>query len=132
MSALNVVSILSDVDIVAARMAARDAARAIGFGAVDQARIATATSELTRNIVVCAGEGSVTISRLEVGGRRGIEIVFHNTGPAMVDHNQPFQEDVTRNGFGVGVSAARRLMDELELQNITGMETIVICRKWLR
>lgn len=132
MSTLNVVSILSDVDIVAARMAARDAARAIGFGAIDQARIATATSDLVRNIVVYASEGSVTISQLDVGGRCGIEIVFRDTGAAIVNHSHPPNDDFNRNGFGMGLSSARRLMDELELQSNTGGGTTVICRKWLR
>ena len=67
--------IRSDLDIVIARTLARDTAKALGFGAIDQARIATAVSELARNIFLYAGTGSVTVREIERAGRKGIEIV---------------------------------------------------------
>jgi serine/threonine-protein kinase RsbT len=133
MAAHNVVTIRSDLDIVAARMAARDMARAIGFGAIDQARIATATSELARNIFVYAGEGSVTIYPVERDTHSGVEIIFNDRGPGIADVEQVLKDGFTTAGtMGMGLPGARRLMDELELTSTVGEGTTVTCRKWLR
>jgi serine/threonine-protein kinase RsbT len=129
----NVVSIRSDVDIVAARMAARDAARAIGFGAIDQARIATATSELARIVLVSSGSGSVAITAVSRDGRFGVQIVCGDCGPILsaIDRVLPDSQNVLRLDE-VGINGARRLMDEMELDLATNPGTTVTCRKWLR
>ena len=80
-----VINIQSDLDIVAARMAARDMAKAMGFGAIDQARIATAISELARNIYLYAGEGTVTVSEVQQGIRKGLEVICEDQGPGIAD-----------------------------------------------
>jgi serine/threonine-protein kinase RsbT len=122
----SVVSIRSDWDIIAARMMARTVARTMGFNTIDQARIATATSELTRNIILYAGEGTVTIGQIQRGDRVGIELMFEDHGPGIIE---PLNNG---GGHGMGLSASRRLMDELHIESIPESGTSIICRKWLR
>jgi serine/threonine-protein kinase RsbT len=127
------VVIRSDFDIVLARAAARDMAKRLGFGAIDQARIATAVSELARNIFLYAGAGSVSVRPLEQQGRRGIEIVCQDKGPGIADTATVMQDGYsTSRGMGVGLPGARRLMDEFDLRSEVGVGTTVTCRKWSR
>lgn len=129
----NIVSIRSDLDIIAARMAARDAARKIGFSNIDQARIATATSELTRNILMYAREGSVIIRAVQSDKRYGIEIVFEDKGPGIPLTKDMLQNDsANQDSMGYGLSGSRRLMDQMEIETTTGIGTRIICHKWLR
>lgn len=132
----NIVSIRSDVDIVAARIAARDVARRLGFGTLDQARIATVTSELTRNMLSYAGEGDVIItpiSRPTEKHQHGIEIVFRDQGPGIVEADFILEHGNTSTGKRVhGLPGAQRLMDELQIETNNGSGTRIVCRKWLR
>ena len=124
-------------DIVLARSRARDAARSIGFGIVDQSRIATAVSELTRNIIRYAtnSEGEVLIRRL-VGGsgaRTGIEIVAADKGPGITDVELAMREGFTSGpGMGLGLPGTKRLMDEMEIESAAGQGTVITIRKWRR
>jgi serine/threonine-protein kinase RsbT len=128
-----IIMISSDLDIVAARMVARDTARALGFGAIDQARIATAISELARNIYLYAGEGSVTVKEATNGLRRGIEVVCEDRGPGISDISLVMQDGYTSSkGMGMGLPGAKRLMDEFEINSKVGIGTKVVCRKWAR
>lgn len=114
-------------------MAARDVARSAGFNAIDQARIATAASELTRNILAYAQEGTVTITEVRDKNRRGIELIFEDQGPGISDINRLLREDTTTPGTsGFGISGSRRLMDQLEIDTTIGLGTRIICQKWLR
>lgn len=125
------VPIRSDLDIVVARIAARDIARQYGFGAIDQARIATAVSELARNIYLYAGSGTVHVSAIEQSGRLGIEIVCEDEGPGIADIEQVMRDGYsTSRGMGMGLPGTRRLMDEFNIQSRQGAGTIVSCRKW--
>lgn len=123
--------IRSDLDIVIARTLARDVAKGLGFGAIDQARIATAVSELARNIFLYAGSGTVTVSEVERGGRRGIEIVCEDEGPGISDIDLALTDGYTTSrGMGMGLPGARRLMDDFELSSELGVGTRIVCRKW--
>lgn len=123
--------IRSDLDIVIARTLARDTAKALGFGAIDQARIATAVSELARNIFLYAGTGSVTVRELERSGRKGIEIVCEDQGPGIRDLDLAMQDGYTTSrGMGMGLPGAKRLMDEFDVQSQQGVGTTITCRKW--
>jgi len=123
----------SDLDIVSARVEGRDLAKALGFGTIDQARIATAISELARNIVLYAGEGTVTIRIVEQGNRRGVEVVCEDHGPGIEDVSLVMQDGYsTSRGLGMGLPGAKRLMDEFEIQSRVGLGTKVVARKWLR
>ena len=135
MAAPKIITIQSDLDIVAARMAARDMAKLLGFGAIDQARIATAISELARNIYLYAGEGTVTVREAFQQGptRKGIEVICEDQGPGIEDIDLVMQDGyTTAKGMGMGLPGARRLMDDFEIQSQVGFGTKVTCRKWLR
>ncbi len=129
----SVISIRSDLDIIAARIAARDVARKLGFNAIDQARISTATSELTRNILLYAREGSVTIREINLNNRHGIELIFEDQGPGLPDPD--YFEQAEPSGSprrGIGLHGSRRLMDQMGVETTSGVGTRIICHKWLR
>lgn len=132
MSSLHkVISIHSDLDIVTARSTVRDMVKGMGFGAVDQARVATAVSELARNIFVHAGSGQVTARTVERNGRKGIEIEFQDQGPGIKDVELALQDGYsTAKSLGLGLPGARRLMDEFDLRSQVGAGTTIVCRKW--
>jgi serine/threonine-protein kinase RsbT len=133
MSSPSDVAIRSDLDIVIARTSARDVAKRLGFGAIDQARIATAVSELARNIFLYAGSGTVSVRLLDRLGRCGIEIVCQDQGPGIADIPLVMQDGYsTSRGMGMGLPGAKRLMDEFDLRSQVGTGTTVICRKWRR
>jgi len=128
--------IAGEDDIVASRQRAREAARALGFGAVDQSRIATAVSELTRNVVRYATEGRGEVIVREVsrpGGSAGLEIVVTDAGPGIADVGQAMTDGYTSGaGMGMGLPGTRRLMDEMEIDSGAGRGTVVTIRKWRR
>src|SRR6185436_18218777 len=114
-----------------------ETARQLGFGAVDQSRIATAVSELTRNVVryATAGRGEVAIREIaaapDARGRVGIEIVVSDEGPGISDINQALRDGFTSGGgMGMGLPGTRRLMDEMSIDSVVGRGTIVTIRKW--
>jgi serine/threonine-protein kinase RsbT len=125
--------------IVLSRQRAREVARQLGFGAVDQSRIATAVSELARNVVRYAtnGRGEVTIRAItsEGGGRErpGIEIIVADEGPGIPDVDQALRDGFTSGGgMGMGLPGTRRLMDEMSIESHVGRGTTVTIRKWRR
>jgi serine/threonine-protein kinase RsbT len=127
------IPIASEDDIVAARQRARQAARELGFGMLDQSRIATAVSELTRNIVRYAtdGRGDVRVRALADGPRIGVEIVVADDGPGIADVALVMRDGFTSGkGMGMGLPGTRRLMDEMELDSAPGRGTTITIRKW--
>ncbi len=127
--------IVAEEDIVSSRLRARELARQLGFGAVDQSRIATAVSELTRNVVCYAvdGQGEVAIRELDASGRTGIEIVVSDNGPGIHDVDQALRDGFTSgSGMGMGLPGTRRLMDEMTVDSEVGRGTVVTIRKWRR
>lgn len=127
------VPIRSDLDIITARVEGRELAKELGFGVIDQARIATAISELTRNIVQYAEKGEAVMRSVDRDGRLGIEIVCQDKGPGIVDVDLAMQDGFsTSTSLGMGLPGAKRLMDDFEIQSAVGMGTTVVIRKWLR
>ena len=127
------ISINDEYDIVSARSVGKQMTAEIGLGIVDQSRIATAVSELARNIVLYAGTGAVTFRRLNDGGRSGLEIVASDSGPGIADIELAMQDGYTSgNGLGVGLPGTKRLMDEFEIESEVGKGTTVTIRKWRR
>ena len=127
--------ISGEADIVAARQQARDAARALGFGAVDQSRIATAVSELTRNVVRYAAEGHGRVRIRPLSGPRGVglEVVVSDTGPGIANVEEAMRAGFTSGaGLGLGLSGTRRLMDEMDIDSAVGRGTTVRICKWRR
>ncbi|CAA9277255.1 MAG: hypothetical protein AVDCRST_MAG77-3529 [uncultured Chloroflexi bacterium] len=130
------IPIRGEDDIVLARQRARETARRLGFGMVDQSRIATAVSELTRNVVryATAGRGEVTITpRTAPSGGTGIEIVVADDGPGISDVQQAMREGYTSgSGLGMGLPGTKRLMDDMEIDSAQGRGTTITIRKWRR
>ena len=129
-------AIRDEADIISARQRAREVAKALGFGAVDQSRIATAVSELTRNVVRYAtdGRGEMLLrTHVQSGRGTGIEIVVRDDGPGIPDIEQAMRAGFTSGpGMGMGLPGTKRLMDEMEIESAPGHGTIVTIRKWRR
>lgn len=127
------VDILTEWDIVEARQLGRNEAKKIGFGAVDQARITTAISELARNIYLYADSGNIIITAIEIDGIKGIKVVAKDEGPGINDIRLVMQDGYsTSQGLGAGLPGVRRLMDEFEIHTVLDEGTIVSIIKWLR
>jgi len=128
-----VVSISSTLDIVTARERGRTLASAIGFSGSDLTVIATAISELARNIIEYATTGEILLDRDGRAGRSGIVIVARDEGPGIPDVDRALTAGyATGTGSGVGLIGVRRLMDELEISSAPGKGTVVTVRKWRR
>ncbi|MHB9023876.1 MAG: anti-sigma regulatory factor [Armatimonadota bacterium] len=127
------VVIASEADIVSVRKVARDMSTELGFGITDITRIVTAASELARNIYHYAGHGVMRWQCAVQGGRVGIEFVFEDHGPGIVDLEQALTPGYTTSkGLGMGLPGAKRLMDEMEVTSEVGKGTTVVVRKWKR
>jgi serine/threonine-protein kinase RsbT len=119
-----------DADIVLARQGARQLASRLQFSGTDLTMIATAVSEVSRNIVRFAGDGEVVIQLLE-SPRPGVRIVARDTGPGIKDVEEALLDGYsTYNGLGMGLPGTRRLMDEFALVSEAGRGTTVTMTKW--
>jgi serine/threonine-protein kinase RsbT len=127
------VVIAHDGDIVEARRKGRELAQTIGFAGSDLTIIATAISEIARNIVVYADRGEISLSVADNGGRRGIVVVARDEGPGISDNERAMRDGYsTGKSLGLGLPGARRLMDDFEIVSAVGEGTTVIMRKWKR
>ncbi|HVR62702.1 MAG TPA: anti-sigma regulatory factor [Polyangia bacterium] len=125
--------ISSDADIVAARQVGRTLATQAGFTGSDLTLIATAISEIARNIVVYAGHGDMTMELCERDGRRGIVVSARDDGPGIPDVELAMRDGYsTGRSLGLGLPGARRLMDEFEIASAVGKGTTITMRKWAR
>lgn len=124
------VGISVDADIVTARQAARELASRLSFSATALTTIATAVSEIARNIVRFAGQGEIVVELLR-RPRAGVQIVARDAGPGIVDTQAALTEGYsTYHGLGLGLPGARRLMDEFQLVSEPGRGTTVTMTKW--
>ena len=128
-----VVPIQHEADIVVARQAGRELAGKVGFAGSDLTLIATAISEISRNIVTYATRGEVVLDAVEEGSRRGISVVARDNGPGIADVQQAMRDGFsTGRSLGLGLPGARRLMDDFEIESQPGQGTTVTMRKWKR
>ena len=126
------IAIHSAADIVTARQQGRALALDLGFDGADLTLIATAISEIARNIVVHAKHGEVVLMPTNRGDRRGIRVVARDDGPGIADVQRAMQYGYsTGNGLGVGLPGAKWLMDEFSIESQTGKGTVVSMAKWL-
>ena len=136
MAAEQRIEIRGEDGIVAARQVARATALRLGFGMVDQSRIATAVSELARNVVryATAGRGEAIVRDLETSDRGvGLEIVVRDEGPGIPDIALALRDGYTSGpGLGMGLPGTRRLMDDFAIDSAPGRGTTVTIRKWQR
>jgi serine/threonine-protein kinase RsbT len=127
------VPINSAADIVTARQKGRGLAMELGFDGSELALIATAISEVARNIVEHAKRGEIVIAPVHHGSKRGIAIVARDEGPGIPDVEQAMQYGYsTGKGQGVGLPGAKWLMDEFDIETQLGNGTTVIMKKWLQ
>jgi serine/threonine-protein kinase RsbT len=127
------VRINSDLDIVAARRKGRELATELGFGPTDSAIIATAISELSRNIVLYARCGEITLKSAEENDAPGIVVVASDEGSGIADIAEAMQDGYSTSGsLGLGLPGVRRLMDEFEIVSEVGCGTTVTAKKWRR
>jgi serine/threonine-protein kinase RsbT len=126
-------TISSDQDVVRTRQLVRTFAVAVKLSLVDQTKLVTAASELARNTLVYGGGGTVEVERVENGRRTGIRIVFADQGPGIVDLDLALTDGYTTGGgLGLGLSGARRLVDEFDINTAVGQGTSITVTKWCR
>ncbi|MBE8991840.1 anti-sigma regulatory factor [Nostoc sp. LEGE 12450] len=124
-------NIQSSGDVVLVRQAVRQLAVEIGFGLVDQTKIVTAASELARNTLDYGGGGTVKLETLQEGRRRGLRLTFEDRGPGIPDIDLALKDGFTTgSGLGMGLSGAKRLTNEFEIQSAVGEGTRVIIVRW--
>jgi serine/threonine-protein kinase RsbT len=125
------VPINSDQDIVAARQKGRALAAALGFSSGDATLIATAISELARNIVTYAKSGEIQMKVINGSARQGIQLVAHDEGPGIRDIPQALRDGFSTSGsLGLGLPGVMRLLDEFEIVSAEGRGTTVTAKKW--
>lgn len=125
------VPITSDGDIINARQKGRALAAELGFSPTDVVRIATAISELARNVLSYARRGEIRLEALNSRSRHGIVIVASDHGPGIADVEQAMQDAYsTSGGLGLGLPGVRRLMDEFTIESAVGLGTTVSATKW--
>jgi serine/threonine-protein kinase RsbT len=125
------VRIETDADLVSARAEARALADRLGFSRTDATLIATAVSEIGRNIILHAGDGGVEMTPLLDDTRHGIKVVATDSGPG-IRHPEAALEDgyAGRGGLGLGLPGVRRLVDEFTIETELDKGTVVTVVKW--
>lgn len=127
------VPVTDDSCVVSARHQGRAMAQELGFSPVELTLIATAISEIARNIAVYAGSGEILLDKVRDGDRSGIRIVARDKGPGIPDVDRALQDGYsTGKSLGLGMPGARRLMDEFEVVSTVGEGTTVTMTKWKR
>jgi serine/threonine-protein kinase RsbT len=130
------IAIESDADVVTARQRARELAADLELSSTDQTLLATAISEVARNITHYATgrRGEVIVSLVsEDDGRRGIRVVARDDGPGIADLERAMQDGYTTGGgLGLGLPGARRLVDDFSIESAPGQGTTVTLVKWSR
>jgi serine/threonine-protein kinase RsbT len=128
------IAIESDADVVTARQRARELAGELDLSPTDQTLLATAISEVARNITTYAQRGEVRLRIVRDGdGREGIEVVAADQGPGIPDLERALQDGYTTGGgLGLGLPGARRLVDDFDIQSAPSAGTTVTLVKWAR
>lgn len=126
------VLIRSSDDVAMARHVVRQHALALGFSLVDQTKVVTAASELARNIIVHGGgDGRAVVEQVHDGLRRGLRIVFEDSGPGIPDISLALRDGYTTGGgLGMGLSGSRRLMHEFAIDSEVGRGTRITVVRW--
>jgi serine/threonine-protein kinase RsbT len=125
------IEIVTDGDIVKARQAGRELAASAGCASTDQTMVATAISEIARNLLTHAGGGDLEMRLVDRRGRTTLEIVARDDGPGIADLERALEDGFTTgDGLGLGLPGARRLMDEFTVESEVGRGTVVTMHKW--
>jgi serine/threonine-protein kinase RsbT len=121
----------SERDIVMARQLVRKMAQDLGFSLVDQTKMVTAASELARNALIYGGGGTMHWQSLSDGARNGLRLVFSDEGPGIPNLEKALTDGWTSgSGLGMGLSGAKRLVNEFDIQTAAGAGTRVSITRW--
>lgn len=125
------ITVSSDAGVMNARQKGRELAMTIGISGSDLTLMATAISEIARNIVQYAGSGEIEFHSVVRGGKRGLLIIARDYGPGIADIAQAMQDGYsTSRGMGLGLPGARRLMDDFKIVSEVGKGTTISMVKW--
>ena len=123
----------TDRDIVSARQQGRVMAAQLGFSPGTATLIATAISELARNILLYASRGEVTMRTIEINGSKGIAVEARDDGPGIPQPQRALEDGYSTSGrLGLGLPGVKRLMDEFRLETAPGRGTRIVVHKWVR
>jgi serine/threonine-protein kinase RsbT len=126
-----VVDVNNPDDIVIARQAGHHLARDLGFSLTDVTMIATAISEVARNITSYAGRGAIRVAIADRDGRKALVVRAEDDGPGIADVERALEDGYsTGRGLGLGLPGARRLMDRMFIESAPGRGTVVEMWKW--
>jgi len=129
---LGAVRVNGNGDALFVRQKVKEIAQSFGFDLVDQTRILTSVSELTRNICKYAGKGEVIFQMVYQGDKKGLRIIFQDEGPGISDTKIAMRKGYsTSGGLGIGLLMAKQLMDEFDIESQVGRGTRVTVVKWL-
>lgn len=121
----------TESDIVLVRQRVRTQVVGLGFGLVDQTKMITAASELARNTLIYGGGGIARFEILQANDRRGFRVTFADEGPGIADIEMALRDGYTTgHGLGLGLSGARRLVNEFAIESRPGQGTRVSITKW--
>ena len=127
----DVLPLKSEHDIVLARQAVRKLAQEQGFSLVEQTKMVTAASEIARNTVIYGGGGTMTWEMLVDGGKKGLRLRFEDQGPGIPDVDLAMTDGWTSgSGMGMGLTGAKRLVNEFDLDTRPGEGTRVTLTRW--
>lgn len=126
-----VLPLVDEADVVRARHRVRDLAVGLRYDLVTQTKLVTATSELARNCLVHGGGGTMSVQRVDDGGRTGLRLVFRDDGPGIADVQQALTEGWSSGGgLGLGLSGSRRLVHDFAVETAPGRGTQVTVVVW--
>lgn len=126
------IKVAAEAHVYVAAHQVKALARQMGFNEADQTRLETVTSELARNIVLYAGEGTIKVQAVTRDKRRGLKIQALDYGPGIADVEQAMKDGYTTSGgLGSGLGGAKRMMDEFHIDSAPGQGTRVTAIKWL-
>ena len=121
----------SSEDVVRVRQEVRARSAASGFSLVDQTKLVTAASEIARNTVIYGGGGTLQLTVLRNGVRRGVRLIFEDQGPGIADLERAMSDGYTSgSGLGLGLGGARRLCNEFEIASAPGQGTRITLARW--
>jgi serine/threonine-protein kinase RsbT len=128
-----VIPVRSDADVLLARQKARTLAQSLRFSSSELTLIATAISEIARNILSYAGSGTVVLRLAQRGKTRGLTVVACDQGPGIADLARAMEDGFsTSGGLGLGLPGSKRLMDEFDIVSAPGQGTTITMTKWER
>ncbi len=126
------VDVAEEAHLVTVRNIARGYAKSMNFNLVEETKLVTAVSELSRNMIIYAGGGSMKIEKVSLEGKNGIRITFSDSGPGIKDLDLAMQDGYsTNNGLGLGLPGTKRLVSQMEIASESGKGTRIVITKWI-